>query len=216
MFSTFRNTAISLGAAVMLIGVAGPVRPANATFIATMEQVGANVVITGSGSFDTVGLTPTSPFAASATAFVEPIDNALFLGGGGTQNAFTGLTPPATFGGGALTLASSTSGAVLGIADAAAGFNSLYLPNGYVSGTTVSDLTTFAGASFTSLGVTPGTYTWRWGSGANADSFTLDIGVTPAVPEPGSLPLLAGALVGLVMLLTARRSRPPHWRGERR
>jgi hypothetical protein len=97
MFSTFRNTATSLGAAVMLIGVAGPVRPANATFIATMEQVGANVVITGSGSFDTVGLTPTSPFAASSTAFVEPIDNALFLGGGGTQNAFTGLTPTRDF-----------------------------------------------------------------------------------------------------------------------
>ncbi len=62
MFSVFRNTAVGLGAAVMLTGVAGLVLPANAAFIATMDQVGADVVITGSGSFDTIGLTPTSPF----------------------------------------------------------------------------------------------------------------------------------------------------------
>ena len=207
MFSVFRNTAVGLGAAVMLTGVAGLVVPANAAFIATMDQVGADVVITGSGSFDTIGLTPTSPFISLSTAFVDPSLNALVLGGGGTQNAFTGLTPDhATFGNGAETLASSTSGAVLGIADAAAGFNSLYLPDGYVSGTSVSDLTTFAGATFASLGVTPGTYVWTWGSGATADSFTLQIGPAQTVPEPASLTLLAVGLAGLGMVLHRRRA----------
>jgi hypothetical protein len=207
MFSVFRNTAVGLGAAVMLTGVAGLVIPANAAFIATMDQVGADVVITGSGSFDTIGLTPTSPFIPVSTAFVDPSINALVLGGGGTQNAFTGLTPDhATFGNGAETLASSTSGAVLGIAAAAAGFNSLYLPNGYVSGTSVSDLTTFAGDTFASLGVTPGTYVWTWGSGATADSFTLQIGPAQTVPEPASLTLLAVGLAGLGMVLHRRRA----------
>jgi hypothetical protein len=75
-----------------------------------------------------------------------------------------------------------------------------------VSGTSVSDLTTFAGDTFASLGVTPGTYVWTWGSGATADSFTLQIGPAQTVPEPASLTLLAVGLAGLGMVLHRRRA----------
>jgi hypothetical protein len=50
-----------------------------------------------------------------------------------------------------------------------------------------------------SLGITPGTYVRNWGSGANADSLTLQInspGPVP-VPEPGSALLLGAGLLGL-------------------
>jgi hypothetical protein len=74
------------------------------------------------------------------------------------------------------------------------------VPLGYVSGTSLSATSTYAGATLLSLGVTPGTYTWTWGTGVHADSFTLDI-VAPAVPDSGStVSLLGCALLGLAAL----------------
>ena len=50
--------------------------------------------------------------------------------------------------------------------------------------------------------MTPGSYKWTWGSGADADFFQLDIVEgAAAVPEPSSILLLALPL-GLVVLLT--------------
>ena len=91
MFSVFCKKTLGLGTAVMLAGVAGLALPANAAFIATMDEVGPDVVITGSGSFDTSGLTPITPASANSVGYVEPSKNAFFLGGGGTQNDFSGL-----------------------------------------------------------------------------------------------------------------------------
>jgi hypothetical protein len=54
---------------------------------------------------------------------------------------------------------------------------------------------TFNNATFASLGVTPGTYVWRWGPGAN-QRFTLQIG---PVPDSGSTASLLGfGLLGLL------------------
>ena len=47
------------------------------------------------------------------------------------------------------------------------------------------------------LGLTPGTYTWTWGSGANADFLEVDI-PSAAVPEPSSLTLLGLGSLGLL------------------
>jgi hypothetical protein len=56
---------------------------------------------------------------------------------------------------------------------------------------------TFNSATFGSLGVIPGTYTWTWGTGAN-QNFTLQIG---PVPDGGStVSLLGCALLGLAAL----------------
>jgi hypothetical protein len=74
----------------------------------------------------------------------------------------------------------------------------LVVPAGYVSGP-LSDTSTWNNQTFDSLGVTPGTYEWTWGSGTSNDSFTLDIVAPASVPEPASVLLLAGALVGLVV-----------------
>jgi len=70
------------------------------------------------------------------------------------------------------------------------------VPQGSVSGN-LSDSSTYLGATFASLGVTPGTYVWTWGTGPN-QNFTLQIG---SVPDAGStLPLLSFALLGLAVL----------------
>ncbi|MGH8117014.1 MAG: PEP-CTERM sorting domain-containing protein [Rhodanobacteraceae bacterium] len=74
------------------------------------------------------------------------------------------------------------------------------MPVGYASDSTLSSSSTWDNANFASLGVTPATYTWTWGTGAD-QSFTLD--VVTSVPEPAALGmfglglLLMGGFAGL-------------------
>jgi len=59
---------------------------------------------------------------------------------------------------------------------------------------------TFNNATFASLGLTPGTYTWTWGTGLLNQNFTLIIG-RAGVPDGGSsVSLLGFALLGLAAL----------------
>jgi hypothetical protein len=97
------------------------------------------------------------------------------------------------------TPASTDTGDFVGIGGS---LGHLHVPAGYISGTPLSDSATFDDQTLSSLGVTPGTYTYTWGSGPTADSLTLVAGV----PEPSGLMLLALPL-GLVMLLAARPRR---------
>jgi PEP-CTERM motif len=59
------------------------------------------------------------------------------------------------------------------------------VPRGYVSGAPLRDTTSWIGATYDSLGMTPGVYTWNWGSGADADSITFDI-VAPVFAADGT------------------------------
>jgi hypothetical protein len=60
---------------------------------------------------------------------------------------------------------------------------------------------TFTGASFASLGLTPGTYVWTWGAGDLPNqNFTLNIGV----PDGGTTVCLLG--FALLCLVGLRRS----------
>jgi hypothetical protein len=43
------------------------------------------------------------------------------------------------------------------------------VPAGYTSGSALSETDTYAGKTFASMGLTPGTYVWKWGAFANAD-----------------------------------------------
>ena len=67
------------------------------------------------------------------------------------------------------------------------------------SGDSLSGSATYAFETFASIGLTPGTYVWSWGSGGSADSLTLNI-----VPEPTAVFLLATGLAALAWRL--RRS----------
>ena len=97
------------------------------------------------------------------------------------------VTGPTNFGSGdSQIVASSGSGDLVGITGVGALGGTLALPKNYVSGAALSDTSTYDNATFASLGVTPGTYTWTWGTGATADSFALQVGpAAMPVPEPG-------------------------------
>ena len=201
--------AAALGVA-MLIGCGLSAPPAQAGYIVTLEQVGSNVVATGSGTIDLAGLSlNTSPFA---DAGMNPMHGVIRTGptSGAQIDIYTLVTGPTSFGSGGGNFfipASSGSGdmvAISGIDD------TLNVPHGYVSGSALADSSTYNNQTFGSLGVTPGQYRWTWGSGA--DSFTLDIGVA-AVPAPligrGLPSLLAagGLLFGAKLLERSKRHR---------
>jgi hypothetical protein len=197
MFSTFRTTAISAAALALAAGFAAP---AEATFIFTMEEVGNDVVVDGSGSINTTG----EPLSTVDTHAQLRANFNILVGGPASLTpieTFQYTNGPPNFGtGGIIFQPNTTSG------DAAGVFaNVIDVPSGYMSGANLSDTMTFAGKTFATLGVIPGTYTYTWGTGVNADSLILEIGVVPA-PEPSTLALLAMGLAGLGMVVRRRHA----------
>jgi hypothetical protein len=186
---------VAVAIPAMLIGSGLSAPPAQAGYTVTLTQVGSNVVATGSGTIDTTDLTsegsgthagaisPSTPEIITGPPILTPFSEYAFI------------TGPSSFGSGGFTEATSGSGDLVGIVSQA-----VDVPLGYTSGSALSDTSTYDDASFSTLGVTPGSYVWTWGSGADADSFTLDV----AVPEPASLTLL-GTVVGLGLLARRRR-----------
>ena len=144
----------------------------------SIQEVGGNVVWTSTGTLNVAGLT----YASTQTggSGFDAI-NAIFGSGiCASADVYTGsITKPANFGTGGAGAASAT-GSYLSIQGIPA---ALWVPAGYTSGAAISNTTTYTG-SFASLGLTPGTYTYSWGSGGNADSMTLTIGAPAVTPTP--------------------------------
>jgi hypothetical protein len=181
---------------LMLLGAAGIARPAEAVFTVDIAQQTGKVVATGSGTIDLAALhdcciSNPPPDITASLGRLSLGANGL-LGEAWDQGNFHG---PVNFGSGGLFLATSGTGDHV---EMAASNSFLAVPIGYVSGAALSDSATWNNATISSLGLTPGTYTWAWGSGAHADSFVIDIEApAPAVPEPASLALLVTAVLGL-------------------
>ena len=174
----------------------------HAAIIMTFQEVGANVVATATGSANLAALTFLTTSGANPRTFAT--SGATRVGNIGLNaDLYTGVSGPTSFGIGGQTLASSGTGGLVGIN----GQNfRLEVPQGYISGTALSSSATYNGQTFATIGITPGTSTWTWGSGANADSLTVQTGPVAAVPEPGSA--LAGLLaLGVCLSGLAGRSR---------
>jgi hypothetical protein len=185
-----------------LLGAASVCAPgAQASFIVTIEQVGANVVVTGSGSLDLAGMSYQSgTFAESG---IQPNAGSISIGSPNYDpvDYYKGsISGPSRFGtGGVLVPSDSGSGDKVTLGGETGDY--LSVPTGYVSGDPLSDSETFDNATFASLGLTVGDYTWTLPS----DSYTIEIGAVTA-PEPASLTLLAAG-VGMTLLAARRRRR---------
>jgi VPDSG-CTERM motif len=177
------------------------VRPVQA-YTVTLEQMGANVVANGSGAINLTGLSFIEE--GSIDPFINPHVAFIVTGQTGSGSTYDGFTGPTTFGNGVITLPNTSSGDLVGISNSSTPFPFLLVPQGYVSNTALSDSMTFNNATFASLGLTPGTYVWTWGTGLANQNFTLQIrslGVPPPVPDGGTtVSLLGFALIGLASL----------------
>jgi hypothetical protein len=180
-------TAIAVAIPAMLIG-AGVTPPAQAGYVVTLAEVGPNVVATGSGAIDLTDLGGRfCGCSGGGGAAVVPVNGAILTGPAGNTTGYdvynsTIITGPSSIGSGTGSAADIGSGDIVGILSVSVGAD-LFVPFGYVSGHPLSDSATYDSQTFSSLGVTPGTYAWNWGSGADADSFTLHIEAV-AAPAP--------------------------------
>ncbi len=168
-----------------------------ADLIVTIQQVGSDVVMTGSGSVNTAGLSLDGP--AQRAGSVSPSTNTFTVGSPNTisELVWSGLTgTPPSFGKGSNTLASSGTGDTFSVNN-----SNIYVPFSYISGAALSGQSTFLGTTIGALGLTTGRYNWTWGSRENAGSAVLTIG---AVPEPSTY-ALATIATGVMAAVARRR-----------
>jgi PEP-CTERM motif len=178
---------------------------ADAAYVVTIEQIGSAVVTAGSGSFNTAGLT-LAENSSSVGGVVIASGAELNLGSLSTEagGVYIGIQGPTSFGSSGEILADSGAGALVAIVGSG---EDMLLPGDYVSGTALAASSdTYLNETIAGLGLTQGLYVWTWGSGATADSFSLQIGPedVAAVPEPESITLLG---IGLIGLMGTRRRR---------
>ena len=182
-FQIFKLAIATTVATVIMCGLS--VRSTQAGYVVTLRQVGSDVVATGSGAIDLTGLGPGSDNQGQSA--IEPGSASITTGPTGLSMAdtYSGFSGPTSFGlgTGMVTFANSGSGDLVGILGAGP-LQFLLVPRGYVSGNALSDGSTYNNATFSNLGITPGTYVWTWGTGAN-QNFTLDA-IATGVPDSGS------------------------------
>jgi hypothetical protein len=199
-----RIKSIGLAVASMVLALA----PAKAEFVISILQEGTNVVATGSGSVNTAGLVADpNPVMKGLYDLVAPKFANIGFGVPATPfgsfTEFSGLSGPASFGSGDTKNANTTSGASFILVGKEDGQGIVDLPVTYVSKTLFTDSDTFNNATFSSLGLTVGTYTYTFGSGVNADSIVVQIG---AVPEPSTWAMMILGFVGLGLMAYRRKT----------
>jgi hypothetical protein len=195
--------------AIALLGLFFALHPPTfAALVLRVEQIGADIRISGSGTANLSALI----WDGDSTSWANYLTDAEIYAGpaaftDGHVSLFSGLVGPSAFGGDpslyVLPDIAGSGGDLFGIyaaSRAPSGVNQLVLPLGYTSGANLSGVSTYSNLTIAELGLAPGQVSsWSWGTGSTADSLRLEV-----VPVPGpGLPL--GALVAFRLARKLRR-----------
>ncbi len=189
---TFLVTSAIFGSAV----------PAQAAYVANVTETTQGVAFDGSGTLNTSAWSflTDGPYSNGVQASRD-----ISFGGSGTVDLLgnpANFSGPTSIGAGTLRISiPNGSGDKVGLVFLSGESSPQYLstPVSYQSGASLAGSAVVSGATFASLGLTPGTYEWTWGDGASADSYTLNIGANP-VPVPAAAWLFGSALAGLLVV----------------
>jgi len=174
-----------------------------------VQQVGGDVVVTGSGSANTSALIP----EGSDNTWANVFSNAQVYAGpdafsDGNVGLWIGLSGPLIVGNDPSVFEnpSSGSGELFGVlANNGSNQSRLVLPDGYSSGANLTGSSIFTGSTLAHFGLTAGQISvWLWGSGANADSLRLEVLAPAPATVPAPLPI-AGAAAAFPICRRLRR-----------
>ena len=151
-------------------------------FTVTISQVNSDLVMSASGVLNLSGLTLVNSNQYEGSGGIG-INSATFICGASGMyfDSYSGFTStPSNFGTGGGGANSLGSGDVFGVIINGAPPYFLVVPTGYASGQQINSSQTFTGQTFTSLGLTQGTYTYTWIGG----SINVIIGAPSPTPTP--------------------------------
>ncbi|HJP98567.1 MAG TPA: PEP-CTERM sorting domain-containing protein [Rhodanobacteraceae bacterium] len=203
------NRIVPAGAALAAaIALLAPCAAQATPYVVKLIQKGNNVVAVGHGSIDLTGLTLYGGIGSTGSSLIPNVAE-VDLGPAGALDYYTGISGPTSFGSGGETDTTTGAGpvtAVLGLAVPGVP-PGVAVPQKYSNDTPLPrSSATWDNASFTSLGVTSGVYTWTWGTRTGDQSFTLDAFV--GVPEPAALGMLGFGLLLVGGFLKLRPRQP--------
>lgn len=188
--ASFTGTMLALGC----LFVAN--KPADAAVVVTVTEQNGGVLFSATGSLNLSGFAGQSP--AGAVGVIYPEINEVSFGRSPDQGFpvtiyYGGITGTSQFSTASYTRGTSGEGIRWGINN-----NYMFIEDSYTSGSSFTSSLMFSGASFASLGLKQGSYTWLMPH----DYVTMSIG---NVPLPAALPLLASGIAGLGWLRRRQR-----------
>ncbi len=189
----------ALGAIALLAAAAAS--PANASMLVNIQNAGANVSVTASGSLDLTGASLIESIPYNTGIISGGSNWYVALGNSPGMDWYALTTVDLPFGTDpAFYTSAATTGDAFSIWGQSGIMSLVGVSTGYTSGSAISSSMTMSGQSIAGMGLTNGTYKF----GVPEDTITLVIG--GAVPEPSTWAMMIVGLGGLGAMMRRQRA----------
>lgn len=153
-----------------------------------LESNGDVIASTSGGSLDLSSLVLFR--TSNGGGVVHPAFDGFRIGAAGFDLYTGGSWQGGILGAGSYAFSTFDNGSSVGVSGYLPGVS---VPEGYVSGSPIGPASsTWQSETFESLGLSPGTFFFSWGTGESSDSVTLKV-----IPEPSATLLMGVGVIGL-------------------